>query len=417
MYAKLVFQTGTDYTLINRDIVRCITNSDGAGGSTLGALENIVLSSSSISDTEASNWSLAAGQTLSTGTSVEQDKRFYLQQAHANGSTRTVALQTAFRDTIGFTNANDATYSGVHLCPVSDYGESYEAVWHSVKENESPSSTDSPWNRVTGQEVHIIARNKMIFIAGIRVGYIAGTSYCMIFEADAAEVREGRNKPGQVIITGCMSPSTDYDTDSFTSLSKIIDITSANPFGGDHQKPAMCSFVDVLHDYETSQEIRYAGSMNYAWHSQSGSMTTASPALTNCCVFRDINDAGGNGTFSYDTSNNAISFRLWGDSTNYWGYGPTGFDWWPFCRNNMSSAASGGYTDISGNPAVFLRPAAPVVGFKRQQWDFSTIPGYYTATSNFSGLFETINDGADDYIAVKLFSSEESTPCAIAVRI
>ena len=416
MYAKLVFQTGTDFTLVNRDIVRCITNSNGAGGSTLAALENVVVSSSSISDTEASNWALASGQTLATGASVEQDKRFYLQQAHANSSTKTVAFQTAFRDATGFTKANETTYSGVHLCPVSDYGESYEAVWHSTNPDETPDENETPWNRLTGQEVHIIAKDKVMFVAGIRTGYQNGTSYCMIFEVDAAEVREGRNKPGQVVLTGSMSPYGNYSGFNPSTIAHIINITASNPFGGTYHNPAICSFVDVLHDYEADAEMRYAMMAPESFAQNGGSPSTASWRGKNCCVLRDINDADGHGTFSFSTTNDAIAFRLWADDQSFWGFGPTSFDFWPFSRNNMTASAPGGFTDISGNPAVLLRPSAPIVGLKRQQWDFSGIGGYYTATANFQGNISTINDGTDDYIAIKLFSLGYPMAAAIAIR-
>ena len=130
MYAKLKFDSSTDFTKICRDIVRCIVNSDGAGGSTVAALEFVDASNSVIDDTVASNWSLAAGQTLGTGNSnVDLDKFMYLQQTHGNGTTKTIAIGTNYKDGTGvFTKANDVTYSGVCMWPVSDYGESYECI-------------------------------------------------------------------------------------------------------------------------------------------------------------------------------------------------------------------------------------------------------------------------------------------------
>lgn len=410
MYAKLVFQSGTPFTDVNRDIVRCITNSDGAGGSTVGALEFVDASQSVIDDTVASNWSLAAGQTIATGAFVEQDKQFYLQQTHANTSTKTVAMRTVYKDTTGSTQANNTTYGGVMLCPVSDYGESYEAIWHSVAENTTPSVNNVIWSRITGEVVHIIARDKLIMIAGSRFGYYGGTSYCGIMEVDGSETRVGRNRPAQCVITGASSTVLDYDGgDQASTKDDILDITTLGPFTADHMLPAILAFVDALYDDEAGTEVRYSHmTIQNAFDDNMGIPTGTSWTGYACYATRNTGNSDGIGTFLSYIDNSSYAQQLWETSGAYWGYGQNSMGWWPASNSNRQHSGTS-FKDVDGNNSVLLRPVFPIVGRRKHAWDLSTDGGYYLATPNFAGNFANINDGVNDYIAIKIYSAEESS--------
>lgn len=425
MYAKLVFPSSTDYTKIARDIVRCINNSDGAGGSTVAALEFVTAADSSIDDTVAADWSLASGQTLGTGsTNVEQDKLMYLQQTHASTATMTVAIGTSYRDATSgvFTNANDRPDSGVCLSPVSDYGESYEALWGKPATSVSPSSTNSPWWSVTGPEIHIIAKDGCLTLIGKHATENNGYSYSSIIEMDSYENRKGRNRAAMAWYIGCNIFNAAYSNDTPSATSEILNNTGTNgPFTRPYQIDAYLFLIDALYDFKNDEEYRFIGLSNSVGPvlDSRASPTTSSFQTEPYGVKRDITQANGCNTqfLRGSTNTNELIITIAGSSGGYWGYGSaTAVDW----LNGFASVIEN--DDASprkpdGTATVFMRPVMPVFGQMKAQFDFSSVGGFYQATANFDGnLNANISDGTDNYVALKLFSTDQTSPVAIAFK-
>lgn len=427
MYAKLVFPAGTDFTKVARDIVRAIDNSDGAGGSTVAALEFVTAADSSIDDTVASDWSLASGQTLGTGaTNVEQDKLMYLQQTHPSTATMTVAIGTAFKDSASgtFTKANDTQYSGVCLWPVSDYGESYEAIWGRLQEDQSPSSTKSTWSRFTGETVHIIAKDKTLTILGVRSNTYPGDSYSSIIAMDSYENRVGRNRAAMAWILGSNSITTDYESDDPSAINEILDITaSINPFTNDHHNPLNVHLVDALYDFGSSAEYRFIGSNFGAYYDEMNKAprsypTTAQNYYRAYGCKRDTSQSNGCASqfLSYGTNSYEATLAFIGRSYSYWPYG------------NSAMNVVPGFTSLQdfptalpkkpdGTATIFMRPVQPIFGQMKAQFDFSTDGGLYHCTGNFDGSIKNdISDGTDEYVGFKLFSTESPVVAGVSFK-
>lgn len=425
MYAKLVFPSGTDYTKIARDVVRCINNSDGAGGSTVAALEFVTAADSSIDDTVASDWSLASGQTLGTGSSsVEQDKIMYLQQTHASTATMTVAIGTAYQDSTSgtFTAANNTTYSGICLWPVSDYGESYEAIWGKTRVNQSQSASSSSWYRLTGPEVHIIARDGCLTILGSRTNNYRGYSYSSIIEVDTYENRKGRNRAAMAWLIGANSYDVDYESMNPTIVNQIFDITSTSPFTSDHQNPCNINLIDCLYDFSSNEEYRFVGanfSSSYdAMVDVRSYPTTASMTYYPYGVKRDTSQSTGNSTtfLQYITNDYEIFKTFAGNSSGYWGYGATASSVVPG-HSSVIEDPNATPKKPDGTDAVFFRPVVPVFGQMKASFDLSSNGGFYHATGNFAGVIpNNLSDGTDEYVGFKLFSTEGTSPTGVAFK-
>jgi hypothetical protein len=424
MYAKLVFPSNTDYTKIARDIVRCIVNSDGAGGSTVAALEFVTAADSSITDTVAADWSLASGQTLGTGsTNVEQDKLMYLQQTHASTATMTVAIGTSYRDATSgvFTNANDRPDSGVCLSPVSDYGESYEALWGKPATSVSPSGSNSPWWSVTGPEIHIIAKDGCLTLLGKHTTQSNGYTYSSIIEVDTYENRKGRNRAAMAWLIGSSFFNSGFSSDTPSSTSEILDNTSTNgPFTRSNMVDVYLFLIDALYDFTNNEEYRFVGMGNDVSDKLEGRTAPGSGSYQAFPygVKRDITQSNGCNTqfLAYSTNNSELLKTVAGNSGGYWGYGETAVSW----VNGYASVIEN--DDASprkpdGTATVFMRPVMPVFGQMKAQFDFSSVGGFYHATANFDGnLNANISDGTDNYVALKLFSTDQTSPVAVAFK-
>lgn len=400
MYAKLVFPYGTEYTLVARDIVRAITNSDGAGGSTVGALENVNAGMSTIVDTEAAGWSLV-GSTLTTGASVEADKDRYLQQAHANGELKTVAIQTCYRDASGFTKANDTTYSGVMLSAIHDYGLSYESRALTPAAAAPAAASTSPWSRITGEEVHIIARQGCLVICGKKSNYLPGwTITALIEHPETYETREGgRTRAGYVILRSSGRPDawTGYQT---TSKSQVIEATTTNVMGGAYGTAQFLQFVDCLYDYDTSSEIRHGHIMT--------STNGTTPALPSNCdpggsryrtfIYRDTGNADGwDTTIHYSTDAEQFFF---GAGSGVWAYSmhPGVIEAAGHFNRQDWNNTTGRPRDTSGNDLNVFTPAMFKTGQANNLFDLSDV--LYTGNKIFAGDVKEFSFGGQDYLAV-----------------
>ena len=411
MYAKLVFPAETENTQVARDITRAIVNSTGAGGSTVGALEFVDAGKSTIDDTVAANWTLAAGDSIPTGATVEQDKRFHLQQAHANGETKTVAIgMHIFNPAVGFTVANDTTgYNSVRLSPVMDFGQSYVAYACHPATTATANTTLSPWVGVSAKRgectVHIIARDKVIAIAGDKNGYFPSANWTLIQEPpETYEQREGRNRPGQITMMGARAYNTGFSHANVSSKLSVTNYTSTNIMNSSYPNGLMMFFTDYLYEYSTSQEIRLAGIAKDNWFPSSAIPSNSDPSSQVNCWYlkRDVAQADGYNTdFAYDTigTPGAEEYFFPRQSSN-----------WAYSQHPMSIDPTSHYfneefngravKDIAGAAAINLTPLMTYAGNSGQLIDYTTSSGLYTAGQQAPRTQKIINDGTNDYLVL-----------------
>lgn len=415
MYAKLVFPTGTANTEVCRDIVRAIENSTGAGGSTVGALEFVDAGNSTIDDTVAANWSLAAGQTIGTGAAVEQDKEFFLQQAHSNGSTKTVAIRMHNKDTSGFTKAENVSgYNSVVLTPVLDYGETYQSIPFRPSDASSANTSTAPSQGVTAllnkSTVHIIARDKVIAIIGDQWGYLPGRSFMAILEApEQYENRIGRNKPAQSYFWGSERFSSSFNANTLSNKTSVIDYTSTNFMGTAYGQPLAYAMMDTLHNTQNDLEVRFSLLVKRNWTSSIASPANADPSqqMYMASVGRDTAQADGyNTNWNYDTvgSINTESFLFPPMSSN-WAFTPHAYSFDPVASHLNVDLRNQNPSKLDGTPTAQLFPVGFATGDSGGYYDFSTECGLYIGTNNVPRGISIINDGTDDYVTLRIFDT------------
>lgn len=158
MYAKLTFGGSVKPAEMARDIARVLSESDGAGGATLGACEFIDSSASSISDTEASTWSLVSPSSLSTGSVTNADK-YTMKSSHTQSGKYKYAEVGYNGSTSMYDNT---TNGGFRLMPVLDGEESTERLLGGYN---STSSSYVQYNSLQGT-IHVVANSKCLLIWG-----------------------------------------------------------------------------------------------------------------------------------------------------------------------------------------------------------------------------------------------------------
>ena len=407
MYAKLVFNTNTEIVLAVRDIVRAIVNSDGLGGSTLGALENVDVANSSIDDTVASGWSLAAGQSISTGAAVEQDKAFYLQATHSNTSTKTVRLGSGYRDASGFTNANGTTYSGVVVGPVLDYGETYQEDVGFPSDSATVSTTTAVLRRVNpSKPLYVIATPKSIVIVGTNTGHAGGGKYQAIIELDAThENTVGRNRPAQVLVCGAnqrLVSNVSYANSASTGFSSY---TSTNHFSASYPQIIHQVFTDAFYDYSSSEEIRLAAIASQQTMTTPAQPSGVTPAsdFESVVIYRDTGNANGYGTPLLN-SNTPYSVFFGGNTGEGWP-GMTAASicgWYGFFREDAYINGLHEPNDSAGVRTNKLHSLAVTAGMGVDQVNYTVNGGMYRGTGLFPGETVEIVDGSDIYIGCKV---------------
>jgi len=444
MYAKLVFPVGTDYTKICRDIARCIDNSDGAGGSKVADLEFVTAADSSIDDTVAASWSLSTGQTISTGsTNVEQDKKFYFQEAHANTSTKYVALRTAYEDSSGFTKANNRQYSGVCLHPVCDKGESYEYIPGTPSTSASTSTTNSFNFLMTGPVFYVIARAGTIMIAGdsntgsLTTNSRYGHSASLITEtAEQREHREGRNRPAQVWHMLRAFPNYSYGTgESISSVGEVINYTSTNIWGVAENVGHYVCLIDAAYDYTNNFEIRVLGFNGHEGsisHNRRDPSSVSPNANGQFAITRDTSEATGNKYIAWQTDSSwrnvsngsgaSISFRISGFIHGYETHGFSGLGSWggwnlrnPQLYQHLNGMQS---KKVDGTDVIKMYPMIRHVGEASAIYDLTDAADCYIGSSNFLGNFnDSISDGTDTYLGIKFYdTSSLESPSAFIIK-
>ena len=157
MYAKLTFGSSVKPAEMARDIARVLSESDGAGGATLGACEFIDSSTSSISDTVASTWSLVSPSSLRTG-SVSNADKYIMKSSHAQSGKYKYA-EVGYN---GSTSMYNNTNGGFRLMPVLDGEESTERLLGGYS---STSSSYVKYNSLQGT-IHVVANSKCLLIWG-----------------------------------------------------------------------------------------------------------------------------------------------------------------------------------------------------------------------------------------------------------
>lgn len=412
MYAKLVFPAGTENTQICRDIARTIANSTGAGGSTVGALEFVDAGNSTIDDTVAANWTLATGS-IPTGATVEQDKQFFFQQTHANTAVKTVALRTYRVDASGFTKANNTSgYSSVVLRPVHDYGQSYQSIPLCPGEAQTANSTFAPVVGVSALNaqatVHVIAKDKVLAVIGDRWGYVPGRSFEAILEAPTQyENIIGRNKPSQTYFYGSEMFTSSYNSAGMSNKNYVVDFTSTNVMGTSYGQPLAYFMADTLHERLTDVEVRLAGMNKSTWVNTTTNPTNSDPSsqCQFCAAVRDTGQADGWATtWNYSTTGTFNSEQfLFPAGGSSWAYSPHAMSFDPTNAQLNTLISNQNPTDPTGTPAVQLQPVAFRIGNQGGFYDFTSECGLYVGTTNVPRGITVLNDGVDDYIALRCF--------------
>lgn len=406
-----------------RDIARAISNSNGAGGSTVGALEFVDAGSSTIEDTVAANWTLAAGQSIPTGAFVDQDLEFNFQQTHANGSTKTVAVRIYNRDTTGNSKAeNGSGYNSVVIRPVLDFGESYESTPMTPAITASASTTLAPGVGVSAKDaettVHVIARDKVIAVIGDRWGYKPGRSFEAVLEAPVQyENIIGRNKPSQTYFYATEMFTASFGTPGLSVKVYCVDYTTTNPTAASYGQPLAYFMMDTLHEKLTNKEVRMVGVQKKSWNNALASPSNADPGtqMTFCAPTRDITQADGWGaTWNYDTAGdfNSESLIFSGGSSS-WAYHQHAYSFDPISVMYTTLLQNQYPTDPAGNPAVQLSPVVFRTGNQGGVYDFSSECGLYVATNNVPRGISVLNDGADDYVALRVFDNSNRDGCVV----
>lgn len=428
MYAKLVFPDATENTQIARDIARAIVNSTGAGGSTVGALEFVDAGSSTIDDTVAANWTLAGGESIPTGATVVQDLRYHLQQAHENGTTKTVALGVHVFDSgdTSFTKANNTSgYNCVTVTPVLDYGQSYVAYPSHPSESASPSTSVNAYFGVSATlgkaTVHVIARDKTIAIIGDRKGYLPSFNYNMVTEpVDTYETREGRNRPGQIMMVGARTRTATYGAIAVSGRSLVEGGTSTQAFSTAYNNPYQSMATDLFYDYENSEEIRLSGWCNKTFINTNADPSNSDPGSQAACyaVFRDPAQATGyNPTWQYDAVGTLIkpeSFFFSRQSSS-WAYSNHVLSQTPVSHFLDPNVQALGPKDLTGTDVIKMFPVAFNAGNGGNLFDVTTNSGFYVCSDNGGREDRIINDGTDDYLLCPLTSTSGDSG-AIAIR-
>ena len=158
MYAKLTFGSSVKPAEMARDIARVLSESDGAGGATLGACEFIDSSTSSISDTVASTWSLVSPSSLRTG-SVSNADKYIMKSSHAQSGKYKYA-EVGYSGSTSVYNSTDN--GGFRLMPVLGWRESTERLLGGYS---GTSSSYLKYNSLQGT-IHVVANSKCLLIWG-----------------------------------------------------------------------------------------------------------------------------------------------------------------------------------------------------------------------------------------------------------
>jgi len=158
MYAKLTFGSSVKPAEMARDIARVLSESDGAGGATLGACEFIDSSASSISDTVASTWSLVSPSSLRTGSVSNADK--YIMKSSHTQSGKYKYAEVGYNGSTSVYNSTDN--GGFRLMPVLDGEESTQRLLGGYS---STSSSYLKYNSLQGT-IHVVANSKCLLIWG-----------------------------------------------------------------------------------------------------------------------------------------------------------------------------------------------------------------------------------------------------------
>jgi len=305
------------------------------------------------------------------------------------------------------------------LWPVSDYSESYEAIWGKPISTGSPTTSTSNWFRCTGPEIHIIAKDGCLTILGNKDNYLPGNSFMSIVEIDSYENRVGRNRAAMAWITGGNAFTSSYAQDSPNTINDLLNVNTVGVFTGDHIMPCNLQLVDALYDFNNNEEYRFVGfgHSNYLVDTRSNA-TTVGYNMSPYGIKRDTSQVNGCSTqFLTSTLNDyEITRAVTGSANNLWPFGATHTNWLPSHSLVIENDA---YTPrkTDGTPTIFMRPVMPVFGLMKSQFDLSTTAGFYHCTGNFAGNFNPdISDGTDTYVAFKLFATNAVSTIGVAFK-
>lgn len=245
MYAKLNFSSTVAPAEVARDIARVLSESNGAGGATLGTCEFINLADSFISDTEASTWSLYSPTILNTGSVTSTDK-YIMKSPHAQpGKFKYVE--------VGYNGSSFSdVYGGFRVMPVLDAGESTERLLGGYNGNTSSYTQN---NTFIGT-VHIVANSKCLLVFGrSRALYSNNPVSHMSFLMESAVTTSSAYKQHAPYVFLNLydvqgNHSTTYSQDSFTgpSSSTGISWSSLDPgiFAIDMYNPVSSTKAKVI---------------------------------------------------------------------------------------------------------------------------------------------------------------------------
>lgn len=390
MYAKLTFGSSVKPAEMARDIARVLSESDGAGGATLGACEFIDSSTSSISDTEASTWSLVSPSSLRTG-SVSNADKYIMKSSHAQSGKYKYAE-------VGYNGStsvyNSSTNGGFRLMPVLDGEESTERLLGGYS---STSSSYLKYNSLQGT-IHVVANSKCLLIWG-RSRYTLNSNPVTNM---------------QFLMETVVTPSSAYKENApylfLNFYSHINAHTSSYQASADMNGPASSSssswarggpgfYAINMYDPTSSTNVR---ALQFQMASSSPSWGGASNNITAWNKIKINKDVG-------TTSSTSVE-------------APAGWDGVVGCMVGdlfavQNYALQGSYRrsiDSSGNPALPLLPISIVDPLMLSEFlDASTSPVYMTYGGQGS-YGDTLTISSEDYFYIPM---EGATRGAYMVKL
>lgn len=376
MYAKLNFSSTVTPAEMARDIARVLSESTGAGGATLGACEFINSAESSISDTEASTWSLSSPASLNTGSATSTDK-YIMKSPHAQSGKFKYAE-------VGYNGSafSDTTNNGFRLMPVLDGGESTERLLGGYS---STNSTYLKYDNFHGT-IHIVANSKCLLVFGRSKYTFNGAEVShMSFLMESAVTTSSAYKTHAPYMYLNLYSHTNGHTNSWSSSSDMAGPSTSTATSWAQGGPGFFA-IDMYDPTSTTRARAIQFQMKNTTPSWGGSVND-NPSWSNVRMNLDNGTTAGTNATTPSGWFNVVGCHV-GDL---------------FAVHNYS--LDGGYRrgiDSSGNPAMTIFPISILDPLMLCEFiDVSTSPVYMTFDDQ-GGFGDTLTISGDDYFYIPM---------------
>ena len=383
MYAKLQFSSAVKPAEMARDVARVLSESDGAGGATTGACEFITTAGSSISDTEASTWSLVSPSTLNKGSVANTDK-YIMRSAHAQSGKYKYAEVGYNGSTASF---SDVTNGGLRLMPVLDGEESTERLLGGYS---STSASYLKYNSFHGT-IHVVANSKCLLIWGFSRHIQSGSPVIqMAFLMEAAVTTSSAYKTHAPYMFLNLYSHANGHTSSYASTSDInIGPTTSTSTCWARGGPGF--FLFDVYDPTTSTKVR---ALQFQMPTSSPSWTGSTTDQTDWVIIRTNTDNattyGGN-VLAPSGWENVVGCMI-GDLFAVHNYALIGSN-----RRGI---------DSSGSPSLPLFPISILDPLMLSEFiDVSAAPAYMTYGGQGS-YGDTISISSEDYFYIPMTGAQ-----------